>query len=99
MRTHSAVFGVLLAAMLAAAASAASQAPSSALRPGAKVFIAEMPDGFDSYFKAALKSKKVPLIVVPTKAEAEFEIKGSSESQKAGAAKKIFLGSWHSDEQ
>ena len=36
---------------------------------------------------------------MPTRAEAEFEITGSSESQKAGAAKKIFMGSWHSDEQ
>jgi hypothetical protein len=90
---------VLLAGMLMAVAVHASQAPSSALRPGAKVFVAEMPDGFDTYFKAALQKKKVPVVVVPTKAEAEFEIKGSSETQKAGAAKKVFLGSWHSDEQ
>ena len=99
MTNPRATLAVLLAGVLMAVGAAASQALSPALRPGAKVFIAEMPDGFDSYFKAALKSKKVPLIVVPTKAEAEFEIKGSSESQKAGAAKKIFLGSWHSDEQ
>ena len=99
MTNPRATLAVLLAGVLMAVGAAASQAPSPALRPGAKVFIAEMPDGFDSYFKAALKSKKVPLIVVPTKAEAEFEIKGSSDSQKAGAAKKIFLGSWHSDEQ
>jgi hypothetical protein len=89
----------LVVALLMAPAAGASQAPSSALRPGSKVFVAEMPDGFDTYLKAALQNKKVPLVVVPTKAEAEFEIKGSSETQKAGAAKKIFTGSWHSDEQ
>jgi hypothetical protein len=90
---------VLLVAVLMTLAAGASQAPSTVLRPGAKVFVAEMPDGFDTYLKVAFEKKKVPLVVVPTKAEAEFEIKGSSESQKAGAAKKIFMGSWHSDEQ
>jgi hypothetical protein len=100
MKTLSATLGVLLIGVLTAMAAGASQAPpSSVLRPGAKVFVAEMPDGFDTFFKAALQRKKVPVVVVPTKAEAEFEIKGSSETQKAGAAKKVFLGSWHSDEQ
>ena len=98
MRKHVITLGAILV-MLTALMGEASQAPPSALPPGAKIFIAEMPDGFDNYFKAALKSKKVPLVVVPTKAEAEFEIKGSSETQKAGAAKKIFTGSWRSDEQ
>jgi proline dehydrogenase len=38
--------------------------------------------------------------VVPVQVDlAEFEIQGTSESQKPGAAKKIFMGSWHSDEQ
>lgn len=99
MTNPRATLAVLLAGVLIAVAAGASQAPSPALRPGAKVFVAEMPDGFDTYFKAALQKKKVPVVVVPTKTEAEFEIKGSSESQKAGAAKKVFLGSWHSDEQ
>jgi hypothetical protein len=98
MRKHLVTLGAVLVVLTALAAEA-SQAPSAVLRPGAKVFVAEMPDGFDTYFKAALKNKKVPVVVVPTKAEAEFEIKGSSETQKAGAAKKIFMGSWHSDEQ
>ena len=38
-------------------------------------------------------------MVVENRHEAEFEIKGTSESQKATTAKKIILGSWHSDEQ
>lgn len=93
--------GALLVGVLTIWGSAgASQAPSSAgLRPGAKVFLNTMPDDFHDYLKAAFAKKKVPLVVVGTKDEAEFEIKGSSETQKAGAAKKIFMGSWHSDEQ
>ena len=45
------------------------------MRPGAKVFIHPMPDGFDGYFKAALISKKVPVVVVGTRDKAELEIK------------------------
>ena len=74
-------------------------AQSAKLHRGAKVFIASMPNDFDSYFKNALTAKKVPVEVVPSREEAEFEITGAAESQKAGAAKKVFMGSWHSDEQ
>jgi hypothetical protein len=70
-----------------------------ALKPGVKVFVHPMPNDFDRFFKAALTKKKVPVVVVDTRDAAEFEIKGTSESQKAGAAKKIIMGSWHSDEQ
>ncbi len=98
MTQRSALFAAFLAAVLTATAAGATQTPS-ALRPGSKVFVAEMPDGFDAYFKKALEKKKVPVVVVPTKEEAEFEIKGTSETQKAGAAKKLFMGSWRSDEQ
>jgi hypothetical protein len=99
MRIMCAAASVAVVAILVVAPGAAAQTSSTALRPGAKVFVGEMPDGFDTYFKAALEKKKVPVVLVPTKAEADFEIKGSSETQKAGAAKKIFMGSWHSDEQ
>ena len=58
-----------------------------------------MAGGFDDYLKAALKRKDVPVQVVENREQAEFEIKGSAESQKASTAKKVFLGSWHSDEQ
>ena len=58
-----------------------------------------MTDGFDTFFKAALVEKKVPLVVVESREQAQFEIKGASETEKAGDAKKVFLRSWHSDEQ
>jgi hypothetical protein len=99
MRTNAARIGAGLLIVLVAVTASASQAPATVFRPGAKVFVSEMPDGFDTYFKAALGKKKVPVIIVPTEAEAEFVIKGTSETQKAGAAKKIFMLNWHSDEQ
>lgn len=88
----------LLAVVLSVAPAVAQEA-APAFRPGAKVFVAEMPDGFDVHFKVALVSKKVPVVVVSTRDEADFEIKGTSETQKAGAAKKVFMLNWHSDEQ
>jgi hypothetical protein len=56
---------------------------------GAKVYIEKM-DGFETYMAAALEKKKVPLLVVSKREEADFEIKGVAEKQKAGWAKTIF---------
>jgi hypothetical protein len=65
---------------------------------GAKLFIASMPDKFDEYLKAAIQKKRVPATVVENRDQADFEITGHSETQKAGAAKIILMGSWHSRE-
>src|SRR3970282_1047710 len=75
------------------------QATTGALRPGAKVFINPMPDDFDSFLKAAFAKKKVPLTIVDSKDNAELEITGSSETQKATTAKKLLRLSFSSDEQ
>jgi hypothetical protein len=65
-------------------------ADSETLIPsGSKVFVARM-EGFESYLIAALAKKKTPLLVVSKREEADFEIVGNSESQKAGWAKIIF---------
>jgi len=64
---------------------------------GAKVFVAPM-GGFETPFKKAMADKKVPLEMVERREEAEYEITGASESKKASTAKKVILGSWHSDE-
>lgn len=90
------VAGMLLAAL---PLGARQDGVTGTLRPGARVFVHPMSDAFDSYFKAALTKKKVPVVVVDTREAADLEIKGTSETQKASAAKKIFMGSWHSDEQ
>ena len=71
---------------------------SKSIPAGSKVYIAPM-DGFETFLKAALEEKKVPLVVVEDKDKADFEITGASNSQKASTAKKIFMGSWHSREE
>jgi hypothetical protein len=92
------MMAILVLLMMAAGAPIQSAA-GPALTPGVKVFVHPMPNDFDRFFKAALTKKKVPVVVVTTRDAADFEIKGTSDSQKAGAAKKIIMGSWHSDEQ
>lgn len=71
---------------------------SLVIAKGAKVFIAPMPDNFNEFIKDAIEKKKVPVTVVDNRDQADFEITGFSESQKASAAKKIIMGSWHSRE-
>ena len=94
------VLVVLSLLTLFAAAFADDKAATTAkIASGAKVFVAAMPDGFDTYLKAALSKKKVPVQVVENRDEAEYEITGTSESKKAGAAKILITGSWHSDEE
>lgn len=65
---------------------------------GSKVFVAAM-GGFETPFKKAMADKKVPLEMVEQREQAEYEITGASESRKASTAKKVILGSWHSDEE
>lgn len=65
---------------------------------GAKVFVAPM-NGFETYLKAALDKKRVPVTVVEDRDKADFEISGASESQKASTAKKVIMLNWHSNEQ
>ena len=63
-----------------------------------KVFLAPM-GGFEEDLRAAIQSKKVPVVLVTDKDQADYEIAGTAESEKAGAAKKIIMGNWHSNEQ
>ena len=65
---------------------------------GSKVYIQPM-DGFGNYLAAALNKKKVPLTVVNSKENADFEISGTSDSQKAGWAKILIAGSIQSREE
>jgi hypothetical protein len=63
-----------------------------------KVFVAPMA-GFENYIIAGLRNKKVPLIVVVDRSKADYEISGVSDSEKAGWAKMLFVGSQASNEQ
>jgi hypothetical protein len=65
----------------------------------AKVYVAPMLGGFENYIIAGLRNKKVPLIVVVDRTKADYEISGVSESEKAGWAKMLFMGSQNSNEQ
>lgn len=92
---------VVLVVTLASAALAGEKnaPPSEKIPKGAKVFIAPISDGYESYLKDAMAVKKVPVEVVTSRESADYEITGIAESQKAGAAKKIIMGNWHSREE
>jgi hypothetical protein len=63
-----------------------------------KVYVAPM-DGFDTYVIPAIHAKNVPVQVVADKDKADYELAGTSDSQKPGWAKTIFLGQARTDEQ
>lgn len=65
----------------------------------AKVYVAPMLGGFENYIIAGFRNKKVPLTVVVDRSKADYEISGVSESEKAGWAKMLFIGSENSNEQ
>ena len=74
--------------------------PSKKFIPvGSKVFVAPMKDGFDTFVIAGIMKKKVPVVVVTSREKADYEITGISESEKAGWAKMLFMGSSSSAEQ
>jgi hypothetical protein len=90
------VFGFAWVTILLALAPSWAQQTKS-IPAGAKVYLEPM-GGFESYLKAAMTKKKVPLQIVEDKAQADFIITGHSESQKASTAKKVIMGNWHSNE-
>ncbi|SRR5260221_8158357 len=68
------------------------------LPPGAKLYVAPMPNGFETYVVAGLEKKKVPVVVMMDRTKADFELSGVSDSDKAGWAKMLFLGSQQTNE-
>ncbi len=91
---------LVVGAVCTAQAGETKNAPPSAKIPqGAKVFVAPITDGFDTFLKDAIAKKKVPVEIVASRDQADYEITGTSETQKAGAAKKVLLGNWHSREE
>lgn len=51
-------------------------------------------EGFESYIAAALRKKKVPLLIVSIPDGADYIIEGTADKRGAGWAKKIFLGDY-----
>src|SRR5919202_1008379 len=77
--------------------SSASELSAAALEPtyiphGSKVYVNTIQgfNGFENYLVAAFKKKKVDLLVVTDRSQADFEITGYAEHKRAGWAKIIF---------
>ena len=66
---------------------------------GSKVYVAPMKDGFETFVIAGIMKKQVPVVIVNSRDKADYEITGISDSEKAGWAKMLFLGSQQSNEQ
>ncbi len=66
---------------------------------GSKIFIDPLSDGYDVYLSAAIFNKHVPLLIVTDHSTADFEMSGVTESDRAGWAKMLFLGSQASSEE
>jgi hypothetical protein len=71
---------------------------NESLPSGARIYIAPMPTGFETYVAAGLEKKKVPVVLVTDRDKADFELSGVSDSDKAGWAKMLFLGSQQTNE-
>src|SRR5207248_4929443 len=94
MQKHIALAVLLCASTL----SVSAQTKIPKIESGAKIFIAPM-GGFDNYVNAGIIKKNVPVMVVADRDKADYEIRGSEETEKAGWAKMLFLGSQNSNEQ
>jgi hypothetical protein len=82
----------------AAAPAKTTPVSSTKIPSGSKVYVAPM-GGFENYVIAGIVKKKVPVSLVSTRDKAEYEIRGSAETEKAGWAKMLFLGSQNTNEQ
>lgn len=71
---------------------------NESLPSGARLYIAPMPSGFETYVAAGLEKKKVPVVLVTDRDKADFELSGVSDTDKAGWAKMLFLGSQQTNE-
>jgi hypothetical protein len=71
---------------------------NESLPSGARIYIAPMPSGFETYVVAGLQKKKVPVVVVIDRDKADYELSGVSDTDKAGWAKMLFMGSQQTNE-
>jgi hypothetical protein len=68
------------------------------LPKGARLYVAPIENGFETYIIAGLEKKKVPVVVVADRSKADYELTGVSASDKAGWAKMLFMGSQQTNE-
>jgi hypothetical protein len=76
-----------------------SSPTSKPIPAGSKIFVAPMPGGIDHYIVAGIVKKKVPVLVTTDREQADYEVTGVAETEKAGWAKMLFIGSQASNEQ
>lgn len=77
----------------------APELADKAIPAGAKIFISPMPNGFETYLAAGIINKKVPVVITTLEDKADFVVSGISNSEKAGWAKMLFMGSDSSNDQ
>ncbi len=68
------------------------------LPKGARLYVAPIANGFETYIVAGLEKKRVPLVIVADRSKADYELTGVSDTDKAGWAKMLFLGSQQTNE-
>src|SRR5258708_38733094 len=90
---------LVVAAVSTALAGEENAPPTKKIPKELKVFVAPIEGGYDTYLKDAIAKKKVPVEIVASHDQADYEITGAAESQKASTAKKVILGNWHSREE
>lgn len=71
---------------------------NESLPKGARIYVAPIQNGFETYITAGLEKKKVPVVVVADRSKADYELTGISDTDKAGWAKMLFLGSQQTNE-
>src|SRR5713101_4017236 len=99
MRNASVII-VLCSAVLAFGQSGASgQDADTRIPRGSRLYIDKIEGGYDIYLSAAMVKKEVPVIIVTDRSKADFKLTGVTESDKAGWAKMLFLGSTSTAEQ
>ncbi len=72
---------------------------SSKIKAGSRIFISPMEGGFENFIAAGMQKKQVPLILVIDRSKADYEMSGISDTEKAGWAKMLILGSQQSNEE
>jgi len=93
---------VLLCAVAPRAQTPTEEPPSESdmrIPARSRLFVAPIEGGYDIYLTAAIHKKQVPLVLVTDRSKADFELSGVTESEKAGWARMLFLGSTSTDEQ
>jgi len=71
---------------------------NESLPSGARIYIAPMPNSFETYVAAGIEKKKVAVVLVTDRERADYELSGVSDIDKAGWAKMLFLGSQQTHE-